>query len=63
MERINVKVEPRLKQELEAEAREKGVRPSDIVFQALAAMRAATPLAASIGPEDRIDRSRGGGST
>ena len=35
MERINVRVEGRLKQELEAEAREKGVRPSDIVRQAL----------------------------
>lgn len=35
MERINVRVEPRLKQQLEAEAREKGVRPSDIVRQAL----------------------------
>jgi hypothetical protein len=35
MERINVRVEGRLKQELETEAREKGVRPSDIVRQAL----------------------------
>jgi len=35
MERINVRVEGRLKQQLEAEAREKGVRPSDIVRQAL----------------------------
>ena len=35
MERINVRVDPRLKQQLEAEAREKGVRPSDIVRQAL----------------------------
>lgn len=35
MERINVRVEERLKQELEAEAREQGVRPSDIVRQAL----------------------------
>ena len=35
MERINVRVETRLKQQLEAEAREKGVRPSDIVRQAL----------------------------
>ena len=35
MERINVRVDERLKQELEAEAREKGVRPSDIVRQAL----------------------------
>jgi metal-responsive CopG/Arc/MetJ family transcriptional regulator len=35
MERINVRVDPRLKQELEAEAREKGVRPSDVVRQAL----------------------------
>jgi hypothetical protein len=31
MERINVRVEERLKQELEAEAREQGVRPSDLV--------------------------------
>ena len=30
MERINVRVDQRLKQELEAEAREKGVSPSDI---------------------------------
>ena len=35
MERINVRVEGRLKQELEAEAREKGVRPSVIVRQVL----------------------------
>jgi hypothetical protein len=35
MERINVRVESRLKKELEAEAREKGVRPSDIVRQVL----------------------------
>ena len=35
MERINVRVDRRLKQELEAEAREKGVSPSDIVRQAL----------------------------
>ena len=35
MERINVRVDNRLKQELEAEAREKGVRPSDIVRQVL----------------------------
>jgi metal-responsive CopG/Arc/MetJ family transcriptional regulator len=35
MERINVRVERRLKQELEAEARERGVRPSDVVRQAL----------------------------
>jgi hypothetical protein len=35
MERINVRVNDRLKQELEAEAREKGVRPSDIVREAL----------------------------
>ena len=35
MERINVRVESRLKQQLEAEAREKGVSPSDIVRQAL----------------------------
>ena len=35
MERINVRVDERLKQELEAEAREKGVKPSDIVRQVL----------------------------
>jgi hypothetical protein len=35
MERINVRVDPRLKQQLEAEARDLGVRPSDIVRQAL----------------------------
>jgi hypothetical protein len=35
MERINVRVGQRLKQELEAEAREKGVRPSAIVRQVL----------------------------
>jgi hypothetical protein len=44
MERINVRVEPQLKQELEAEAREKGLRPSDIVRQVLEEhMRARTP--------------------
>jgi metal-responsive CopG/Arc/MetJ family transcriptional regulator len=35
MERINVRVDGRLKRALEAEAREKGVRPSDVVRQAL----------------------------
>ncbi len=35
MERINVRVEPRLKRELEAEARKQGVRPSDVVRRAL----------------------------
>lgn len=44
MERINVRVEPRLKQELEAEAREKGVSPSDIVRRALEEhLRSRTP--------------------
>jgi len=44
MERINVRVDQRLKQELEAEAREKGVSPSDIVRQALEEhMRQRTP--------------------
>jgi len=35
MERINVRVDGRLKAALEDEAREKGVRPSEIVRQAL----------------------------
>jgi metal-responsive CopG/Arc/MetJ family transcriptional regulator len=35
MERINVRVESKLKQQLELEAQEKGVSPSDIVRQAL----------------------------
>ncbi len=35
MERINVRIEKQLKQRLEAEAREMGVRPSDVVRQAL----------------------------
>jgi metal-responsive CopG/Arc/MetJ family transcriptional regulator len=35
MERINVRVDHKLKRELEAEARAKGVSPSDIVRQAL----------------------------
>ena len=35
MERINVRVDERLKHDLEAEAREKGVSPSEIVRQAL----------------------------
>jgi metal-responsive CopG/Arc/MetJ family transcriptional regulator len=44
MERINVRVDERLKQELEAEARDKGVRPSDIVREALEEhMRRRTP--------------------
>jgi metal-responsive CopG/Arc/MetJ family transcriptional regulator len=44
MERINVRVDPRLKQELEAEAREKGVSPSDVVRQVLEEhMRQRTP--------------------
>ena len=37
MERINVRVEPHLKRQLEAEAREKGVRAADIVREALEA--------------------------
>ncbi len=44
MERINVRVDKRLKEELEAEAREKGVQPSVIVRQALEEhMRSRTP--------------------
>ena len=44
MERINVRVDERLKRELEAEAREKGVSPSEIVRQALEEhMRQRTP--------------------
>ncbi len=44
MERINVRVDQRLKHELEAEARERGVRPSDIVREALEAhVRRRTP--------------------
>jgi antitoxin component of RelBE/YafQ-DinJ toxin-antitoxin module len=35
MERISVRIDDRLKRELEAEARERGVRPSDIVRQVL----------------------------
>jgi hypothetical protein len=35
MERISVRVDKRLKQELESEAREKGVQPSVVVRQAL----------------------------
>ncbi len=35
MERINVRVDERRKQELETEARERGVRPSEIVRQVL----------------------------
>jgi hypothetical protein len=35
MQRINVRVDERLKNQVEAEAREKGVRPSDIVREAL----------------------------
>jgi hypothetical protein len=37
MERINVRLDARLKQELEAEARAAGLRPSDIVREALEA--------------------------
>ena len=44
MERINVRVDQRLKEELEAEARERGVSPSDVVRQALQEhMRQRTP--------------------
>jgi metal-responsive CopG/Arc/MetJ family transcriptional regulator len=44
MERINVRVDKRLKEELEAEAKEKGVQPSVIVRQALEEhIRARTP--------------------
>lgn len=44
MERINVRVDHQLKKELEAEAKEKGVRPSVIVRQALEEhMRRKTP--------------------
>jgi hypothetical protein len=37
MERINVRVDRRLKQQLEAEARARGVSPSEIVRQVLGA--------------------------
>ena len=37
MERINVRVDKRLKRELEAEAQKRGVSPSDIVRQVLQA--------------------------
>ena len=44
MERINVRVDKRLKHDLEAEAREKGVSPSDIMRQVLEEhMRQRTP--------------------
>jgi hypothetical protein len=44
MERINVRIDKRLKQTLEAEAREKGVPPSVIVRRALEEhMRSRTP--------------------
>jgi hypothetical protein len=44
MARINVRVDQRVKEELEAEAREKGVQPSVIVRQALEEhMRSRTP--------------------
>ncbi len=44
MERINVRVDQRLKRELESEAREKGISPSDIVRQVLEEhMRLRTP--------------------
>jgi hypothetical protein len=35
MERINVRVDGRLKAELEAEAKARGVRPSDVVREAI----------------------------
>ena len=35
MERINVRVDEQLKHELEAEAREKGISPSEVVREAL----------------------------
>ena len=35
MERINVRLDGQLKQQLEAEAREKGISPSEIVRQVL----------------------------
>ena len=44
MERINVRVDKRLKEELEAEAKSKGVQPSVIVRLALEEhMRSGTP--------------------
>ena len=44
MERINVRVDGRLKRQLETEAREKGVSPSAVVRQALEEhMRQRTP--------------------
>ena len=44
MERINVRVEGRIKQQLEDEARENGVSPSEIVRQVLEAhLRQRTP--------------------
>jgi hypothetical protein len=44
MERINVRVDARLKRELELEAKAKGVRPSDVVREALEErLRSRTP--------------------
>ena len=63
MERINVRVDQRLKQELEAEAREKGVSPSDIVRQALEEhmrQRATPRIPASTSPAARHPRLRQG---
>ena len=55
MERINVRVDPQLKRELEIEAREKGVRPSDIVREALAEhVRRRTPQASCLDIARRI---------
>ena len=48
MERINVRVDERLKQELEAEAREKGVSPSDIVPPGVGGAHAAADTRANL---------------
>lgn len=47
MERITVRVDEQLKRELEAEAREKGVRPSDVVRAVLAEHLKARPRRAT----------------
>jgi hypothetical protein len=55
MERINVRVKERLKQQLAAEAREKGVRPSDIVRQVLEEhMRRRTPRESCLDIAERL---------
>jgi hypothetical protein len=55
MDRINVRVDEQLKQQLEAEARARGIRPSEVVREVLAEhLKARTPPPSCLDIAQRI---------